>query len=465
MAEKDELIHKVKTYVDKFRSWKRRVLEKKISYYQHLVRQTIRGISFKTRDKKIEEFDEILHSNSEIYFTTDLVKTGFTDQLIGFSFLYKLGLGLGLKYHHTRLSSHRSSVPFLFYPYSKEKLPGKDQSDIFDFLGLNSFLKRNFGRDLPDGTKEVKINMEATLFRSNSVKNYETLIDEMKVILHPFLKNGRTILITFECSPITYFKYYKYVASKREHELDFRQIFRDMESENQFKSFKENTKKVMVHIRQGDTGVLKTPWNTFIPTWYETKGKYTQFQKRQDISHRLLIDVDEFYRFLKDLLKQFDASEISAAVFSDGFKKTFRAIYQSYKVEDISHKEISKLKEIESTYDEQEFQEFRMLPGVETVIGEEVEKLYKFIHSFMEAEILICGTQGIMIPKFLATYGDRTKMPLMIMLYKTERPYLNHVGFNNSEDFMIFVDIENYDIDMVSKQVKNYFNQRDLISK
>ncbi|MDX1642339.1 MAG: hypothetical protein R3220_11610 [Balneolaceae bacterium] len=465
MAVIDEFFSELKKYVAKYRSWKRRVFLKKTNYYKTLIQHKIRSISFKTRNEKIDEFDRIIASNPEIYFTTDLTKTGFTDQLIGFSFLYKVGLGLGLKYYHTRLSSHRSSVPFLFYPYSKEKLPDETHIDVFDFLGLNSFLESHAGKPLSADVKKYRVNLKTILSRTDNIHSYESLLDEMKVILHPYLKENRKILLTLECYPITYFKFYQFVQDRTEHALNYRDIFEKWKIDIPYESkFKENTLKMMVHIRQGDTGTIKTPWNTFIPTWHRIEGKYTQFKKMEDISFHKLIDPDDFYRFLKELSESIKEKEFSAVLFSDGFKKTFKAIYQSYRSKNISDQEIEKLKEIEADYDENEFSRFRELGRVETVIGEEIEKLYDFIYSFMEADILIFGTQGSLIPKMLSTYGNRSEMPLMIMLYKSNKSSLIHLGIDNTADYLIHVNIDNFDIRTITRKIEKYLKERNFVT-
>lgn len=466
MSKKTGYIHKFKSFVDKYRHWKKRFIVRNYQRFRYVLWLKIKSASFKSRPEKIKEFEKIVHENPHIYFTTDLVKTGFTDQLIGFSFLYKLGLGLGLKYYHTRLSSHRSSNPFLLYPYSKDKLRERGASDVFDFLGLNSFLEaRRPIHTFREEFEEILIRMDAVSFRSGHISSYETLLEEMKVMLFPFVKAKRKILLRFEAGPPDYFKYYRYVAHRTDHELDFLQVLKESRRGKRHKSkFKEGAVKMMVHIRQGDTGTLKTPWGTYISTWYETKGKYTQFKNREDIKNRRILDPDDFHLFLKDLLNSSDTLRYSAVLYSDGFKKTFKSIYQYYKSKNITHKEIEQLKEVEPIYDEQQFEKFRELGEVETVIGEDVEKLYDLIDSFMESEVFIFGTQGLMIPKILATYGCKTHMPLMIMLYKSDRPYLNHIGLDNSADYLIFVDIHNYDIAKISQTIENFLKRRNSLA-
>ena len=459
MAKVPEYIQLGKTYLDKFRSWKRRVLQKKVKHHKFQILHNLKSVSFKNRNDKISKYDQIIDSNPDIYFTTDLVKTGFTDQLIGFSFLYKLGRSIGLNYYHTRLSSHRSTAPFLFYPYSKKKINDTQKKDIFDFLGINSFLAKTFTKPNIQNAKKVKIDLNASL-NFDKVDDFKTLLDEIKLILYPYISKDQKILLTLECKARTYFKFYRYVARRPEFTLNFRKIFEQQKRRNQSR-FRKDAHKILVHIRQGDTGTIQTPWNTFIPTWYEVEGKFTQFKSAGEIPNHKLINVSDFYDFLKDFFESTESQKYSTIIYSDGFKKTFRAIYQSYKKRDISRQEIKELRELEPVYDEKEFKKFRDFKNTDTVVGEEVEKLHDLIHSFLETDIMVFGTHGSLIPKLSATYGNKTNMPFMIFLYKSKQPYLDYLGYENSADYLLFVNLQDYDIDHIRSQVENYLKTKN----
>ena len=375
-------IQRLRYFFDKLKNaWKQKV-SNKYKYIRYVIWLRIKRLSFKDREEKMREAADMIRENPNIYFTTHIVKTGFTDQLIGFSFLYKLGKGLGFKYYHTPLSSHRTSDPFLYDPLSDDRSPesnpasGSSNSknfynDVFDFLGLNACLEKHSEDISSTPLKKYQINMEATLSKAGNINSYQSLL---KVILHPFLSKKRKILLTFKIEPNTYFKYFRYTNPQKDHKIDYRRAFKTMErNEKHVSKFDKDAVKMMVHIRQGDTGTIKTPWNTFIPTWYITEGKFTQFKNRADIPNQKMIEVDEFYTFLNDLFDEMDSTTFSTVLYSDGFKKAFRWIYRFHKSKDISQKEIEKLRELEDVYDDQQLQKFENLSGVKKVIGEEVE--------------------------------------------------------------------------------------------
>ncbi len=421
----------------------------------------LKRISFKSREEKIRGFDEILRKNRRIYFTTDLVKTGFTDQLIGFTFLYKTGKELGMEYRHTPLVSLRSSDPFFLDPLSGKNRPEENErDDVFDFLGVNDCLEE-ISCDIPASSQRHLINLDLLLFRNDDVDDYKSLIEELKAVLYPFLHRKKPLFLTFKAEPRTYFGYYKYTTSDSTHNIDFRNCFekkrRALERESIFSS---NSINVMVHIRQGDTATIQTPWNTYIPVWHEIEGKFTQFKYREDIQHQRSMEVDEFRRFLENLLNHVDPDRLSTAVFSDGFKKAFRWIYLHSKRRHVSAEEIDQLKRIEQDYERKQFRGFEELPGVKTVIGEEVQKLYQLIDSFMDADIIIIGTHQIMLPKLLAVYGDRENMPLLITLYHGEKPNLGYIGFPDAADFLMWVDLDDYSIADVAKKIDTYAEEK-----
>lgn len=459
---------RLRSFLGKAYRWLLRDPLRKLKNVRYRVWLFIKQISFKDRDEKLREVEEILRENPNIYFTTNLVKTGFTDQLMGFTFLYKAGKGVGLKYYHTPLSSHRSSKPFLFDPLSKDRDKKKSVSeksantyqDVFDFLGLNDFLNKS-SQDLHSKSlRKIQIDLKRTFFHVDNVSDYESLVEEMKVMLYSFINKRQKLLIEFQCDPRTYFKYYKYVHDHSEHLIDFRSIFNVVERDVQNESlFDVDSCKIMVHIRQGDTGIVKTPWGTFIPTWYQTEGKFTQFENEVDIPEDRMMNVSDFYQFLENLLSAINFTSTSALVFSDGFKKSFRWIYKYSNPKDISPKEINELKKLEPTYNENEFGQFEELKGVKTVIGEEVEKLYDLIHTFMEADIVVLGTHGIMTPKLAATFRRKENMPLLLMLYRGSQPNLSFIGFDKESDFLLYINLDDYNIQEVVGYIQRYQKQ------
>lgn len=454
---------KLKTFLGKAYRWSKREALNRTQKVRYKTWLAFKQISFKNRDEKIKWVEKTLQENKEIYFTTELVKTGFTDQLIGFNCLYKMGKGLGIKYHHTPLSAHRSSDPFLFDPITQKekKSTGNTQQefkDIFDFLGVNEYLEQQ-SETIPDPHKEVYINLNVILFGREGIDSYETLIEEMKVVLYPFLSKNKKIVLCFFAEPRTYFHYYRYLHNQKEHEIDYYNCFKNLGG--RWKSeFDTGSTNMLVHIRQGDTGTIETPWDTFIPVWHEIDGKFSQFEKEKEIPGNKRIYPEAFYKFVKTFQKAFAKDDLSTVVFSDGYKKTFRWIYLYAREKDVSLQEIEQLKELEPTYNELKFGKFNDLRNTRTVIGEEVDKLYGLVQSFFDTDIIVTGTQALLMPKFMSTYGEKGKMPFMILLYHTDRPHLNHVGFRDSDPFWMFVDINNYEISEIVEKVSSYLESR-----
>lgn len=458
---------RLKTFLKKSYGWLKRVPIKKFKEVRYKVWLNSKQISFKDRDEKVRLVEEILEKNPNIYFTSGLVKTGFTDQLMGFDFLYKLGKGVGLKYFHTPLSAHRSSDPFLFDPITqKKKVESKENStqfdDIFNFLGINEYLSRESAEAaIPD--KQIPLNLNLTLYDREGIDSYESLIEEMKVILYPFLKKNKSILIIFQTEPKTYFHYYRYTVDQKTHEIDYNSCYKNFGGADDLKSeYTPGSTNILVHIRQGDTGTIETPWKTYIPVWHETEGKFKQFQNDRDIPGHKRIYPEEFYQFVKELQGNLAVKKLQTVVFSDGYKKTFRWIYKYFRESDISLEEIERLKKLEPDYDELQFGKFNDLENTKTVIGEEIAKLYRLVDSFFDADVLVTGTQATMIPKLTATYGKKDRMPFLILLYHTQKPSIEYVGFKDSSPFLMFVNIEDYDLLEVSNRVTAYLETRGV---
>lgn len=458
-----------KSFLRKAYKWLKREPYKKYKQIRYRVWLSLKQISFKDRDEKIKRVEKILSENLNIFFTADLVKTGFTDQLIGFNFLYKMGRGLGLKYYHKPLSAHRSSDPFLFDPITQnEKAQSTESSqekvkDIFDFLGINEYLESQT-ETITNPGEEIAFNLNIMLYGREGIQDYESLIEEMKVILYPFLRKGKKLILCFKAEPRTYFHFYRYVADQKEHEIDYYNCFKQFKRGDTWGSeFEPGSTNMLVHIRQGDTGTIETPWNTFIPVWHEIEGKFTQFENERDIPGHKRIHPNEFYQFIRDLQAALAIKDLSTVVFSDGYKKAFRWIYLYHKEKDISAEEIKKLNEMEPNYDKLQFGAFRELEKTQTVIGEDVEKLYRLVYSFFDTDILVAGTQALMMPKLMATYGNSDKMPFLIVLYHTQKPFLDYIGFKDSSPFLMFVDIKNYNISDISKRVSTYLESKQKV--
>ncbi|MEA3446543.1 MAG: hypothetical protein U9R19_17645 [Bacteroidota bacterium] len=89
-------------------------------------------------------------------------------------------------------------------------------------------------------------------------------------------------------------------------------------------------------------------------------------------------------------------------------------------------------------------------------IGEEHEKLYDLTHSFLNADIVIIGTQQRMIPKLFSFYCNKNNGPLVLVLYKLSASKYKQLGIPQIDSNFIFVNINNYDIPEIISRIKEF---------
>jgi len=59
----------------------------------------------------------------------------------------------------------------------------------------------------------------------------------------------------------------------------------------------------------------------------------------------------------------------------------------------------------------------------------------------------------------ILSYCDRTNMPIVVVLYKSDIPDYEILGLNDRLEKFIFVDIENTDYAMISEKLNSMLNQ------
>jgi hypothetical protein len=197
-------------------------------------------------------------SGPSIYFTVFTIRgAGFTDKLGQFSTFYKLGRSLNYLYLHTQLQSTRSS------------------SAAFDFVGLNEFLTKSATLPPFQRFRYLDIGISQEIMQKHDLSSFEKLqtyvqrgvsaakaqtSDHFVVRFGLHKHSGRDIypIIHNGCQDLP-------------DETNLLDIYRDARClEPRASLFQANKTKVLVHMRQGDTGVIETPWQTFISTWVST---------------------------------------------------------------------------------------------------------------------------------------------------------------------------------------------------
>jgi len=418
------------------------------------------------RQKSIKRFDEIVKQKN-VYFTIELEKAGITDQLIQFIVFHNLGTSLNFIFSHTKLQSSRSFVKNKSDDQNSSEGQEKDQyEDVYDFLGLNKFFAGISHKILgSDDVKRVDLEMENdSYFFNRGIAQKKHLVTYLKLkLLTEITSPGDYVLVRFRLKGHSSF--FKMFNSSKEYysfQYDLRSVYNHArELKPQTITYKKKSRPFFIHIRQGDTGVIKTPWDTYVFVWGIKNNAYKEISSFRDIQDDSIIRTDEYYSFIKDFLHCFDDHFFSVRIFSDGFQRTFQKAYQNQEALGWTDTQISRLKNHELTYDQNSFEKFSQLDGVKTCIGEKNTKLYELIHSLLHAEVVIIGTQQRMIPKLLSVYCNPSNMPLVIVLENNNHSSLQSFGREELLPFYIKADVSNYHPECIAEKVKAFLKSRD----
>lgn len=133
--------------------------------------------TFGEKGKKAAKFDKIVKEH-QIYFTTNVNTEGLTDQLTRLIFFYKVGMSLGMKYYYTPLKSQRSS-----YMFTQKKSKNGTYSDVYDFLGVNEYLKKISTQITHQNFEEIIIDLDEINFTRRDRDSFSNLIFFLKALL------------------------------------------------------------------------------------------------------------------------------------------------------------------------------------------------------------------------------------------------------------------------------------------
>ncbi len=208
-------------------------------------------------------------------------------------------------------------------------------------------------------------------------------------------------------------------------------------------------------MRQGDTGIVETPWHTFIPMW---SYKHSEYLKEFDSYDSVLkdhIEVENFYDFVQAFKMHF-ANAVSFAFCSDGYRAAFDDLFRKIDRLNLAEQQIRSLRETSQTYDERKFRRFDQFPDSVCRVGENDENFFDLINSAVEADIIVTGTQQTMIVQFAAQYYDLKKPKIIIMLHRgAELPDRSWHNLSEVKAALIPVDLGNYQIEELATRVRN----------
>lgn len=419
-------------------------------------------IIFLLKRRQIRQYDNLVeHKN--VFFTIELDKSGFTDQLIQFIVIYNIGSALKLKYIHTDLYSGRSFNEG--HQSGKKNNSSQKYKDVYDFLGINDYFNQMFSKST---LAEKTINADYYLkddsyFLKRGIAGLKDLTAYIKLDLLKLLNHSdNDILVKFRLNGVSSF-FNLYNSSKDYHtfEHDFRKIYEKQRLKRPLSlNLKHSSHSLFVHIRQGDTSVIKMPWEKFVLVWGRMENSFKEFSSFEEIGNNHILAVDTYYRFLADLLKSTDNNTFSTTVFSDGFRRAFRMLFKNREKVNWTEAKWEQLKSVKANYDNEAFRKFSNLDDLKLYIGEDNDKLYDLIHHALNADFVIIGTQQRMIPKLLSIYCDTSKMPLVLVLTNKMFKSLNLFGRPELQPFFVRVNVEDYKPQTLATIVNQFLQSR-----
>lgn len=400
----------------------------------------------------------------QVYFTIETGQQGFTDQMMQLSSFYKLGKACGFEYHHRPFISTRSE------PLDKKKV--SEFEDIYDFLGLRDYFSKRqhfFSRE----PVTYEVNLSDAILENARVKDFNSLVEYVKSKVSQAENTKNTerpnlfILRLDRAKPAPgkgkrqFFSLINGASEANKFSLEFSAIYSQARLKKNFAStFSSKGFKALIHIRQGDTAVVSTPWNTFVPVDKRRPDYLTQNDSLEEITSRYfdkfvdsIFTPKDYYDFWEALLAHLPASVVELKVFSDGYQRAIDSILSGGKILKLSNEQRSQLETFKDNVDNVMFSSFSGLNDTEYLVGETAESLYKLVDSALHADLIITAAQQRMLPKLISNFMPRSG-PSVIVLYRNNPPdYSDMIASHDSR--FIYVDINNPDYDDIVRRLAN----------
>jgi len=399
-----------------------------------------------------------------VYCSMTLPKhVGFTDQILLFGMLYKLGAYLKLKYHFTPLQPRANLLKSGLVPVFESGEPvAEGYRSIFEFLGVDWYFSQNHSCDSIDEFETIEFNFDQVTFDENGIDDLYDLIDHLcKLIMNTRPAGEAPLHIRFVLRQQIGALTWLHALPNTLLDFDFAEIYRSFRQQNAIPDVFENDKpKVLLHIRQGDTAVIETPWNTFIQIWPKGRDNFVERQTFAEVNDHQRISVADFEKFYSDLHSGLKDIDLSTLVHSDGFARAFFQLEKNIDRMNYNEEQVVAMTKHAASYNEMAFEVFRQHAEVKLFVGEELSLLFELMHAFYTADIVIIGTQQRMLAKQYAYSYSNGTGPLMITLYRQQRPYYNYFGNRSLLANCLYVDMDDYCISKVIEEAKQFLAGR-----
>lgn len=400
-------------------------------------------------------------SREDIYFTIIPQKTGFTDQLNQFSALYRLGKHLGYTYYHTNFSSPRSTftsynfqpdlisiVHLLFqqlYRKLMSNIPGFRYRDIFDLLGINSYLNKNNPKIDKHILGKICINLNPNSCETGDLKSFYQIVRYVEAKINESTNTKKLVVFRVEKgrSLLT-----NIISSIPMHPCQYglKEQYLKLRNENNWNSKYDNSQfRVLIHIRLGDTSLIKTPWDTYISSWSIYKQSFKETFNMEEAESPRHIKLEDYKKLLSTIVSRFDNSEICTLIFTDGYERAFQRIIRFRKNFNFSRKQASQLMNNKEKHKKDFYRLFDDINESKIIYGEGILNLLDMIHAIFDSDLIVVGTVQGMIINFVSNYLDSESMPVVAVLYRGEKPNYSYLNNQNLNDKFMFIDVESPD--------------------
>ena len=412
-------------------------------------------------------------SSAPVYFSIAPTDAGIMDQTMQFSAFYKLGLSLGYRYVHVPFVSWRSSAAQrlpgaallgkLPCPLRRalEGLAPERFFDVYRFLGFNALLRSRGARPGPFA-RTLTITLNDDSLKAQGLESLAEVQEHVRARVSEACAGRSGLLVRFRLSRGST------PPRKKLFSMIHREIprFRDgLNLRSGYDAARQRQPwpsafgpvgiKLLVHIRQGDTAVIKTPWNTFIPVYgSKVPGTFSEFARYEDIPSDLLFSEGDFLTFVRGLASCFPPGAFSTLVFSDGYRRGFERLLSNLHRLPLTAGQVAALRDCQRahrTYDEQRFSVFSQLDNTRCVIGETRKNLCDLIHSTLIADIVVTATQQWMLPNLTSAYGGE-QQPVTIILYKGTPPDWGVIRSDHDRRF-IYVNAQSPDYERLARKL------------
>ncbi|MGB0383481.1 MAG: hypothetical protein ACPGWR_01535 [Ardenticatenaceae bacterium] len=418
-------------------------------------------------------------SKRKMFFNIKPSNGGVTSQLLQFTALYKLGLSLGYCYVHQPFYSPRSSdIRADQWPASMPEQWWRDvvvrwkqfesrfHPGVYDFIGFNEYLSAKTERYDCSNIKPIILQIGDSLTDANNVSTFESLQRYVADFVNERVGRQKKSMVTFSLLPGSgrnFFGLINDTIPDFQDGLNLREVYFEARRKQPWPNkYPVGRLKVAVHIRQGDTAVVKTPWDTYILAWNKSDGKfkYVEAADLNTFAKVPLLPVDDYHEFVQQLTARFAADDFSFLFLSDGFQRAFERVSKKVEKLDLTDTQIAVLKRSQKSYDKRAFAKFDDINNSAAIVGEHPTKLCDLLHSVLLADIVIVGTQQKLVPKFLSNYSDPDTMPILIVLYRAGKPKHHTLGLNEVRHKFIYVDMNQPDYDAIALRLSELLGDR-----